>query len=87
MRTGLRAVAPRVHRCTCRGEQVAPQSARNAMLTDEEDPLMTDTNDSLTDAEDFDRFASKIIGLMIEKNVATFGDLIEALRREHEEGK
>lgn len=57
------------------------------MLTDEEDPLMTDTNDSLTDAQDFDRFASKIIGLMIEKNAATFGDLIEALRREHEEGK
>ena len=23
--TGLRPVAPRVHRCTCRGEQVAPQ--------------------------------------------------------------
>ena len=48
---------------------------------------MTDTTDSLTDAEDFDRFASKVIGLMIEKNVATFGDLVEALRREHEEGK
>lgn len=48
---------------------------------------MTDTTDSHTDAEDFDRFASKVIGLMIEKNAATFGDLIEALRREHEEGK
>ena len=48
---------------------------------------MTDTTDSLTDAEDFDRLASKVIGMMIEKNVATFGDLVEALRREHEEGK
>lgn len=48
---------------------------------------MTDTADILTDAEDFDRFASKVIGLMIEKNAATFGDLIDILRREHEEGK
>lgn len=48
---------------------------------------MTDTTDSTTDAQDFDRFASKIIDLMIEKNAVTFGDLIDSLRREHEEGK
>ncbi len=45
------------------------------------------TNPYAADAQDFDRLASKVIGLMIEKNVATFGDLVEALRREHEEGK
>lgn len=48
---------------------------------------MTDTTDSLTDAQDFDRLASKVIGMMIEKNAATLGDLIDILRREHEEGK
>ncbi len=53
--------------------------------TDTTNPYAAEALNAYADAVEFDRFATSVIDRMTTHQAATFGDLIETLRRDRED--